>query len=152
VFDSTLQTKEVEVSEDTTIKADEGFLGLKEVSVKVSGGGGRNWKYFSTPSSLDDATFATLMGQMPTFVKLKEESAGINHIGTAGVFGFLGLEEAKKRCVAIGIDMDAKILTSQTGFTLMSFKEIEAQFGQSLTDMLLSIGFSEITEEEFYAL
>lgn len=40
VFDSTLQTKEVEVSEDTTIKADEGFLGLKEVSVKVSGNGG----------------------------------------------------------------------------------------------------------------
>lgn len=40
VFDSTLQTKAVEVSEDTTIKADEGFLGLKEVSVKVSGGGG----------------------------------------------------------------------------------------------------------------
>lgn len=40
MFTGQLQTKEVEVSADTTIKADEGFLGLKEVSVKVSGGGG----------------------------------------------------------------------------------------------------------------
>lgn len=39
VFTGQLQTKEVEVSEDTTIKADEGFLGLKEVKIKVTGGG-----------------------------------------------------------------------------------------------------------------
>lgn len=155
------QSKEIEVTSNgtTEVTPDAGFAYLNSVKVKTnvaqSGGGGgeRDWKYFSVPSGLDDETFATLMGQMPTFVKLKEErSAGINHIGTAGIFGFLGLEEAKKRCVAIGIDMDAKMLTSQTGFALMSFKDIEAQFGQSVADMLLSIGFSEISESEFYNL
>ena len=39
VFESTLQSKSVDVSADTTITADEGFLALKSVDVKVQGGG-----------------------------------------------------------------------------------------------------------------
>lgn len=37
LFTDQLQTKEVRVSEDTPIKADKGFLGLKEVDVKMRG-------------------------------------------------------------------------------------------------------------------
>lgn len=126
---------------------------VKKIESGSGGGSGeRDWKYFSVPSSLDAYTFANIMAVIPTFVKLKDEVDGIYFIGTAGMFGMLGIDEAKKRCVAIGSDMDAKMLTPSTLDALMSFKDIETQFGQSLTAALLREGFSEISEEEFYNL
>lgn len=72
LFTSQLQTKEVEVSEDTTIKADEGFLGLKEVSVKVSGSGGSasgdGWVYFDLRNSEYRNDFLFLTQHCPVFL------------------------------------------------------------------------------------
>lgn len=48
--------------------------------------------------------------------------------------------------------MDVKQYNSLTNNQLLSFKEVEAQSGQSLKDMLASFGITEITKEEFYDL
>lgn len=43
VFESQLQTKDVELSESAEITADEGYLALKQVNVTVKGGGGGDY-------------------------------------------------------------------------------------------------------------
>lgn len=136
VFDSTLQTKEVEVSEDTTIKADEGFLGLKEVSVKVTGGGGgsaSSWKFFDVSNIVDKAMTASLL---PFIAK-----------NDTGII-FIPMVTDWSAVSAVGVDAEAKIRIQG-----MTVTWAEAMAAEGLTpEVMAQVGIVEITEEEFYAI
>lgn len=134
LFAGQLQTKEVEVSEDTTIKADEGFLGLKEVSVKVSGGSSVNsWKYFDVSNIVDKAMTVNL------FPFIAKNDTGIV---------FFPMVEDWSAVSAVGVDVDAKI--SIQGMTITW---AEAMAAEGLTpEVMAQVGIVEITEEAFYAL
>lgn len=150
VFDSTLQTKEVEVSADTTIKADEGFLGLKEVSVKVNGGGGSasSWRYFSAPTITDQPSANLVLYSLALIVRTNS-SVG------AQIGSIFLMNSSDTTLDAIGIDTSRVVYIN--GFTPEPM-QIEALFamengGVTFEQMLVQmLGIIEITEEEFYAL
>ena len=137
MFTSQLQTKEVEVSEDTTIKADEGFLGLKEVSVKVKGGGGSasSWRYFDI-SKLDTRQRPMVF---PFIVKLPVQ----NLIEPATI------DVNWADVTAFGVDDSPKLYFAATG--LVSWSEMMAAEGLT-PEVMAQVGIVEITEEEFYTL
>lgn len=140
LFTDALQTKEVEVSEDTTIKADEGFLGLKEVSVKVSGGGsgGSNIEYLDVSGS-----YAEQAAMCSNIVKIVLNG---NTIIGPYVIAQQGLSDGwgSKAETYIGIIKDTISVSSlpiQNGEEMIAF--LEEQAGTT---------FPRITEEEFYTL
>ena len=137
LFVGQLQTKEVEVSEDTTIKADEGFLGLKEVSVKVSGGGGgvSTWRYFDI-SKMDNS-----MKPMTTPFIVKV--AGENIITSPSLISDWTM------VTAFGVDDSPKLYSPTTG--LASWSQMMAVEGLT-PEVMAQVGIVEITEEEFYAV
>lgn len=140
MFTGQLQTKEVEVSEDTTIKADEGFLGLKEVSVKVSGGGGgsaSSWRYFDV-SKLDSSMKPMVM---PFIVK----DAGEDDKRIV----FPSIISDWTAVTAFGVDDSPKLYTATTG--LVSWSQMMAVEGLT-PEVMAQVGIVEITESEFYAL
>jgi hypothetical protein len=142
VFDSTLQTKEVEVSEDTTIKADEGFLGLKEVSVKVSGGGGSASSVeYLVMSSLDQLHIVLM--QFAYVVKGNTTDAG-RMISPLYAFEQNGGEF--NTVEAIGIDFNGK---TGSGGQVMVLMDVLSMFGFAQEDIA---AIPRITEEAFYAL
>lgn len=135
LFVGKLQTKEVEVSEDTTIKADEGFLGLKEVNVKVSGGGGSAsaWRYFDV-SKLDNSM------KPAVFPFIAKTNNSITPIHTDLDWSTVS---------AVGVDDSLKLYTATTG--LASWSEMMAVEGLT-PEVMAQVGIVEITEEAFYAL
>lgn len=137
VFDSTLQTKEVEVSEDTTIKADEGFLGLKEVSVKVTGGGGSasSVEYIDVSSlTLEDKGIIVMASS------LAKISADLSILppGLAIAVGDSISAEKIEQVSAVAVDLSVVIYVGGTKMTLM--------------DLLAWSSIPRITEAEFYTL
>lgn len=137
VFESTLQSKCVDVSADTTITADEGFLGLKSVDVKVQGGGGSasSWRYFDI-SKLDNSMKPMVF---PFIVKVPAD----NRVVPASLI------VDWTNTTAFGVDDSPKLYTTKTG--LSSWSQIMA--GEGLTpEVMAQVGIVEITEEEFYTL
>lgn len=134
MFTGQLQTKEVEVSEDTTIKADEGFLGLKEVRIKVTGGSSVNsWKFFDVSNIVDKAMTASL------FPFIAKNDTGII---------FIPMVTDWSAVSAVGVDAEAKIRIQG-----MTVTWAEAMAAEGLTpEVMAQVGIVEITEEEFYAL
>ena len=136
VFDSTLQTKEVEVSADATITPDEGFLGLKEVNVKVQGGsGGSDWRYYTSDTPIQ----RDIIGIIAHKIKYRNGniSMAVIYFGAAG----------GGDCVAIAYDASTIIKDSNGTVT---FQDSLDKIGFS-EELMTQFGLKRITEEEFYA-
>ena len=145
VLDSTLQVKDVEVSEDTTITPDEGFLGLKEVNVKVnvsSSGGGETMEYFLV-EELPNELWELISG-LGSFYKIYYNSNSTWAIYPANAFS---VNEIKRNSLyAIGIDFQSEYIGQEP-------------FNGKLIDIFIKIGLKErldtiprMTKEEFYSL
>lgn len=146
LFTGQLQTKEVEVSEDTTITADEGFLGLKEVSVKVSGGGsgGSNIEYLDV-SGVDTYLLVNILA-----IGIPYAKGEIDGLVIAAPISAFGNKLVAENINAIGIDGNATIAMAVPGQTLvMSFYDALAQRGVTKEQV---DAIPRITEEEFYTL
>ena len=158
MFTGQLQTKEVEVSEDTTIKADEGYLGLKEVSVKVSGGGG-------SASSVEYIRFSgDYANANPSVIKLLAIEGGIDCevYGQSTIvppmmsYDFTTQFDMLKD---FGSDLVLNHVDVKTDLSLVVYA---GSIGErlSLNDYLIAKGVTQseidswtrITEEEFYTL
>lgn len=143
VFDSTLQTKEVEVSEDTTIKADEGFLGLKEVSVKVQGGGGgsasgNDYQYIDL-SKIPNGTFEVVALSIMAKV---DTGDGYMIAPSGSLLEFGNMSNAVNAAKAVAISPSMK---------MVSFGE-EMTAEQAIQISGVDLSPALITKEEFYAL
>lgn len=143
VFNSTLQVKEVEVSEDITITPDEGFLGLKEVNVKVNaqqGGGenGNSWKYydFTSASSQPDPTLIALCVLIKT-----NAGTAISPSAVAFVAPYIPTINA------MAFNMSLMIASRDDG--LLTLEEYINKYNLM---SLIPKGATEITKEEFYTL
>lgn len=137
VFESTLQSKSVDVSADTTITADEGFLGLKSVDVKVQtsgegGGSGDTWRYFDI-SKLDSSMKPMTMPFIVKTDKIAPTSADVDWTAVT----------------AFGVDDSPKLYIS--GFGIMPWSEVMAAEGLT-PEVMAQVGISEITKEQFYTL
>lgn len=162
LFTGQLQTKEVEVSEDTTITADEGFLGLKEVSVKVSGGGGSA----SSVEYLDVSGSSPVREVVIQFANLiKTEGIEVNYPG-----GGNSRLHIPKGIAPIGNLLQGVVGLDYEGFTIVlnSIKAVSIDFstpvimGEDTPIMTLNQIFSgaeemlnaipRLTEEQFYTL
>ncbi len=147
MFTGQLQTKEVEVSEDTTIKADDGFLGLKEVSVKVSGGGSA-----STVEYLDLTGLATLQlsylatSSQELHLKMTLQGQEIATVAPAAQLVSQGSSASK---VYAKIDFDAPIIMVQ-GTMRQDIKVRDYILSKVAESELASL--PRITEEQFYTL
>lgn len=116
-------------------------------------GGGDEWQYYDVRNNTIPAgQWEVMMTMFPTIVAMRTDDGEWTHIGSAGIFALLGVEEAKVRLKNIGVNMDIKQCNSMTGNQLMSFKEIELAQGQSIASMLASFGCTPITKEQFYDL
>lgn len=162
LFVGQLQTKEVEVSEDTTIKADEGFLGLKEVSVKVNGGGSTSGDCYDGYYLLDWGTIKNEEGYDRAIAK--------EVIQTLDFFCYL----AYRMPSGVTMTTTASIMSDEENWGLsqyrsmrwkMSDTSMDAEFGNmSPKDCLTVMGadvpfvqvmanrMTECTKEEFYAV
>lgn len=145
LFTDALQTKEVEVSEDTTIKADEGFLGLKEVSVKVSGGG-------DTPSGGDGMKYMNIQ----SLVTLSDQrnACGLAYLMKAVVDGATIVAPYYLMNDSLGVMPE---ITQIHAISYVPSMKVVAPNGsiveaRNIIESLLSAGAIEITEEEFYTL
>lgn len=172
VFDSTLQTKEVEVSADTTIKADDGFLALKEVSVKVSGGGGTapsGYKELRPSGWYWKATDEFLAKPLSTQAMSYEYMVAMCFIGEALdelnvlPFGTAYLTLGKMYMYEEGTQSTVRplmyiqevyamnpLIPAEMG--LISQKDYFAMMGKdetSFLEMMQGLGFIRITEEEY---
>lgn len=138
VFDSTLQTKEVEVSEDTTIKADEGFLALKEVSVKVKGGSGSgsDWRYYAS----DTAILRDVIGLIAHKVKYTTGNVGMSA-------SYFSASSVDSQVFAIAYDA-LTLIKGSDGVSTFQEELIKAGFSE---EAMSQLGLRKITEEEFYA-
>lgn len=147
VFDSTLQTKDVEVSEDTTITPDEGFLGLKEVNVKVQGGsGGGNTIEYRDVSGLNSTSRLHFVDYAAFVVKIEAEGTRMTvpAVQAHQFANSVGGEIIK----AIATDLNAKSITAiGESCNVMTFREGLISFG--LLDDYESCPI--ISEEEFYS-
>lgn len=148
LFTDALQTKEVEVSEDTTIKADEGFLGLKEVSVKVSGGGsgGSNIEYLDVSGMNEDNKSVLIMYALQ--LKLTGENVVLGtQIVSNGVYSFIGAMPSVVTAISIDMTMPmTKYMSSGQG-DKQELTTLEEAGISIFTDNL-----PRLTEEEFYTL
>lgn len=167
MFSGQLQTKEVEVSADTTIKADEGFLGLKEVGVKVKGGGSSEEKVgmvyikkealfsaFGTnaPVSMSQdqlrAAILSSMGYNFPLVGFKEKDGDIRSLGMA-----LGEELTESRFTydnwdAVALDWDSTIVTPDGLYK--SWQILEVATAAEAKVILSQMFPNQLTEDEFF--
>ena len=139
VFDSVLQTKDVEVTGDMEITPDDGFLGLKKVNITAKGGGesGGNIEYWKHESNID---FLSELGLF--FIQMKYD-----YNGTLYIASMIDYYRSKMGDVhAFSIDRSMKILMEGTITTV----------GEFLSSLGLSdfsaLGLVQITEEEFYTI
>lgn len=142
MFSGQLQTKEVEVSADTTIKADEGFLGLKEVSVKVNGGGGsasgNDYQYIDL-SKITNNKFSVVR----LSIMAKVDTGDGYNIGPSGsLLEFENMSNAVNATKAVAISPSMKLVSYGEEITV---EQVSQMLGVDLSPAL-------ITEEEFYAL
>lgn len=135
VFESTLQSKSVDVSADTTITADDGFLGLKEVSVKVSGGGA-SYEYFDI-TQLDEMS-KEVMSLLSFFVK--GEIGGVLVIMPAAYADAIRLNIS-----AAAIDLSATMYDN----TRKEYVEMRVVFADMGVDLA---SLPRLTKEQFYTL
>jgi hypothetical protein len=147
LFVGQLQTKEVEVSENTTIKADEGFLGLKEVNVKVSGGGSA-----SSVEYLDLTGLATLQlsyyatSSQELHLKMTMQGQEIAMVGPAAQ---LVSQCSSASSIYAKIDFDAPIIMVQG--TMRQDTKVRDYILSKVSESELA-SLPRITEAEFYAV
>lgn len=151
VFDSVMQTKEVEVSEDTTIKADEGFLALKEVSVKVKGGGGSasSVEYLDVSGASDNVRTALVV--LAENIKSANDEGVFCGLPLYGVQFFFGIPTNNvSTTIAVGVDFSRKIKAGIQGqLPELSIIDLMTMQGINKEDI---DAIPRITEEEFYTL
>lgn len=149
LFTGQLQTKEVEVSEDTTIKADEGFLGLKEVSVKVNGGGSASSIEYIDVSGADNLVKKSLT-QYACYVKGHIEDYDALVAGMT-LYALNVITPSPINAVsAIAIDF-SNVVVMKMGDTIQSMTILQAVLQNGATQADID-SLPRITKEEFYAL
>ena len=171
VFDSVLQTKDVEVTGDMEITPDDGFLGLKKVNVTAKGGGGENtlepngwcWK-------VSDALLADTNSK--NYSKLNQYFVMIGRVFD-GVYNLLSLTKREEdkiiyrmigdlngssdiRIVAIRESTGAKLSMGSTTIEGISicdvYQKIQGGTEADFITMMEGEGFIRITNEEYEAL
>lgn len=142
VFDSTLQIKEVEVSADTTITPDEGFLGLKEVNVKVnvSNGGNEN----SGEESDSNTVYINI-------IQLFDN----NTVNTVTAFSS-SVQQNNGDVVPLGLCNNAIVAAKLNLSDRVIYRTGSPEFDGTIEQALLLEGIDlntlpQITKEEFYA-
>lgn len=158
LFVGQLQTKEVEVSEDTTIKADEGFLGLKEVSVNVSGGGGGSdsgdWEYFDVGSTVGSSENQSMIMYAAYFSGLAKVVEYRDEVITAKNIGPIAYAPARADYdyySQFAINMATTCADRDGVYTLREV--IEKKPNSEVAQMYSALSsFPRLTESEFYAL
>lgn len=136
VFDSVMQTKKVELSTDTTITPDDGYLGLKQVSVKVKGGSGAksNYKYYDC--LMDSEKDIEHNSHLADNMKVTDIVTGETVIGPE-----IWIETGNEvRVVAVAYDMSKKIYMDGEWMDIKDYVGHEVDLS----------AHPEITEEEFY--
>lgn len=143
VFDSTLQTKDIEITEAGTMEivADADFFALKKVNVNVnvqggSGGegGGEDSLVYYDVTKFEKRDYNTLISIGPALMKTENGIYGGIHFGA--------LVDFTTGITAIAM---SKVAYQDSAGTLYT--------ADALSDMgVAQLGFVEITKEEFYAL
>ena len=138
VFDSTLQTKDIEITEagTTEITPDEGFFALKKVNlnVNVQGGGGDNLEYLDITSVTDGK------GRIILYSTLAKTPIGI--MPSAGL-------------IEMALNMGFENIVNALNYIAMSPTLEVTLNGQLQTISSCIEGYDSIprlTKEEFYAL
>lgn len=170
VFESQLQTKDVELSESAEIMADEGYLALKQVNVTVKGGGSGEYPevkpngwYWKATSAQDSMTMLQRVQGLEVHVvaaAICETLTELNAVGFAESYFTIGrissFQEGSgtivhppkyvQEAVPIAAIPGVPALNSVSDFyTLQGGSEEEF-----LTSME-SAGWQKITEEEYMA-
>lgn len=140
VFDSTLQTKDIEITENgtTEIVADEGFFALKKVNlnINVQGGGGSSIEYLDV-SGLDEE----IQMALSLFCSIVKSRSGNNwYISSPIAYYDYGAKP-----VALGVDTSSTF--SIEGVTGTPYEFFEMVGVKDLVDSL-----PRLSKEEFYAL
>lgn len=157
VFDSTLQTKDIEITEAGTMEivADEGFFALKKVNlnVNVQGGGGSSIEYLDV-SGLGD-TNEILRNALVLFadiVKSKNEEGTFVGVCLCGIQLLFGATTNNATtCMAVAVDLSRHIKGKGNGGEIASsIAEILIMMTSASQEQLDSI--PRLTKEEFYAL
>ena len=142
VFDSTLQTKDIEITEagTTEITPDEGFFALKKVNlnVNVQGGGSGDIEYLD----LSGMPGAGELGVMASLVKLKKGDGSFAIAPPMQVLLTNGSIDTNQmlNVVAMAVNPNAEVFINGANAT------IDALVGGMLAQ------FPRLTKEEFYAL
>jgi hypothetical protein len=141
------QSKEVEITANgvTEIAPDAGFgyLSGVKVNVNVQGGGaggdapsGGGMKYYNAPTDSDSLAAAIQLSMM-----MKADFGGMIMISTSGILAEMKVSEISS-FKAFAVDTTQKMSSEiMGGVGLMP-----------LSDIVSSLGLTEITEEEFYNL
>jgi hypothetical protein len=152
VFDSTLQTKDIEITEagTTEITPDEGFFALKKVNlnVNVQGGGGSSFRYLDVTKFSKTLLTSALPYVSTLVVKLGDISAVVTTFELSDI-------DSSAEIVAISINMQTKVRNEITELVTMSYDEMLNRVvgGKTIWEqMFIANGAVEITKEEFYAL
>lgn len=143
VFDSTLQTKDIEITQAGTmeITPDEGYFALKKVNLNVNvqgGGGDSNIEYLDV-SGLDGESYNFAI-QVATLAKKR------HYILPSGLTNVLGGDNEK--ITAISVDFTQECYIDEISFDTIQLGQVIDTFG--LTDIFSSL--PRLTKEEFYAL
>lgn len=160
VFDSTLQTKEIELTSNgtTELTADAEFLGLKSVSVNVNvpqeGGGGNNWEYLKLSSE-----YALANLNLTKLIGIQGGVSATANGNTAYMGGLIAYDFIRQLDMAIEYGLTINYVTIKTDLSMM-VSQVGTSSMYSLNDYLVSQGLSQsdidswerITEEEFYNL
>lgn len=140
VFDSTLQTKDIEITEagTTEITPDEGFFALKKVNLNVNvqgGGGGDNLEYIAFNAETDLVTYGEVLGIFAYLVKFPTKIETISIMVMS--------DETVNDAIAFALNTEAIV------DFMGSRKSIKDWFSSLGADLSL---LPRITKEEFYAL
>lgn len=142
VFDSTLQTKEIEITQSgtTEIVADADFLALKKVNLNVNvQGGGGSVEYLDV-SGLDNDLQTMLLSY----------SAMVRAIVDGAIYIIPSINAyqqniATSKIKAVGVAWEQSVYMSVSGMPKMTIKEV-------LTMMTNIDSLPRLTKEEFYAI
>lgn len=142
VFDSTLQTKDIEITEAGTmeITPDEGFFALKKVNlnVNVQGGGGNNLEYLDV-SGLDEEYYDFVI-EVATLAKKKYYILPTAFVNTLG--------GDNEKIIAVAVDFTQECYIAEISSNTLQLSQIIDALG--ITDIFSSL--PRLTKEEFYAM
>ena len=159
VFDSTLQTKDIEITEAGTmeITPDEGYFALKKVNLNVNvqgGGGNEDWEYYDVSSTLgqpdnaDISLFAAYLSGLAKMVDYRNNVITTKKVGPI-LYAFTSSDYDFYSQIAINMAMTC---VDSTG--TRTLREAIAQNANSELAAAYSAisAFPRITKEEFYAM